>query len=344
MAVRGNCNILKNSAKYLFLLLLAFIVVHPASGQQAPPVLTSFTFSPTAVNTTTGSASVTFTAQATDNLAGIASFSADFVNPSGTQNEACELFLISGTDLNGTYQCTITIPEYSEPGTWLVSYVYLSDPVNNYVYYYTSQLQSLGFPTQLIVDYTSTVALASSTNPSSYEQPVTFTATVTSGSGTTPTGNVNFNNGSETMGSGTLNASGVATFTTSNLGLGSQTIVAAYLGDANNPPASSSALIQAVDQAATTTSLTSSHNPSKVGYPVTFTAAIEFAGGVPPDGDVVEFFDGATKLGSAKVSNGTASFTTSSLAAGIHRILAEYRGDVNLVPSTSAPVYQGVKP
>ena len=60
-----------------------------------------------------------------------------------------------------------------------------------------------------------TTALASSLNPSTYGQSVTFTATV-SGTGGTPTGTVTFKDGPTTMGTGTL-TSGQAIFSTNRL-------------------------------------------------------------------------------------------------------------------------------
>src|SRR5437879_2401337 len=179
--------------------------------------LTIFTFSPTAVNTTRSSATVTVTEQVTDDLSGVRYAVMDFVSPSGNQAANCTLGLISGTNLNGTWQCTVTIPAFSEAGTWSVLYTFAVDNVGNEGYYDSAALQALGFPTQLIVDSSTTVVLASSTDPSSYEQSVTFTATATSSNGNIPTGIVNFNDGSTTIGSGTLDASGVTTFTTSSL-------------------------------------------------------------------------------------------------------------------------------
>ena len=252
--------------------------------------------------------------------------------------------LSSGTSLNGTWTGTATIPAYVEAGTWTVAYLSMNDNVGNQQFYVTSQLQALGFPTQLIVDSTTTVVLASSTNPSSYQQPVTFTATATSSNGITPTGTVNFNDGSTTIGSGTLDASGVTTFTTSSLALGGHTIVASYLGDANNSAADSGPLIQTVNQAATTTTIASSRNPSKAGHPVTFTASVSFANGVVPNGDSVEFFDGQGKLGTATLNNGSATFTASSLTAGLHQVWAKFLGDANLQASKSVPLRQRVKP
>ena len=348
MLAWGHRNFARNSVKALFLLLLAVIAALPAlpalASDTQPPVLTSFTFTPMAVNTTTSSATITLTAQATDDLSGVSSLDPALTSPSGNNTYGCGMSLISGTYLNGTYQCTITIPAYSEAGTWTVPYVFLGDSVGNVRWYYTADLIALGFPTQLIVDSSTTVVLTSSVDPSSYEQSVTFTATATSSNGNIPTGTVNFNDGSTTIGSGTLDASGVTTFTTSSLALGSHTIVAAYLGDSNDPAADSGPLIQTVNQAATTTTMASSRNPSKAGHPVTFTASVTFANGIAPNGDSVEFFDGQGKLGTTTLSNGNATLTTSRLVAGIHQIWAKYLGDANLQTSKSVPIRQGVKP
>jgi hypothetical protein len=305
-----------------------------------PPVLTSFTFSPMAINTTTGPATVTVTAQITDNLSGVQYGYAQFTSPSGAQGQSAGFNLTSGTNLNGTWTGTATFPQYGEGGTWTVAYVVVVDNVGNTQVYYTSSLQSLGFPTQLIVDSTTTVALASSNSRPPYGQPITFRATVTSSNGNIPTGTVNFNDSSTTLGSGTLNSTGVAFFATSTLTVGTHTIVAAYLGDSNDPAADSPPLTQVVNPAQTTTAITSSLNPSTFGKSVTFTASVSFANGIPPNGEGVAFFDGNTKIATATLSGGSATFTTSRLAVGTHQIHAIYNGDANLKPSKSPIIRQ----
>lgn len=69
---------------------------------------------------------------------------------------------------------------------------------------------------------------------------VTLSATVTATSNApAPTGQVAFLDGSTTLGSGTLNSSGVATFTTTTLAIGSHSLTAEYAGDASNAPSNS---------------------------------------------------------------------------------------------------------
>ena len=92
----------------------------------------------------------------------------------------------------------------------------------------------------------------SSANPSAPGQAVTLSATVAStvpGDTLVPTGSVTFNDGTKALGSGTLNASGVATLTTSSLAIGTHSITAVYGGDTNFTASTSSALNQVVSQA-----------------------------------------------------------------------------------------------
>ena len=76
-----------------------------------------------------------------------------------------------------------------------------------------------------------TTSLRSSLNPSNVGQSVTFSAKVTSQGSGTPTGTVTFTDGSTTLGSSSLNSSGVATLTTSTLAIGTHNIKANYGGD-----------------------------------------------------------------------------------------------------------------
>lgn len=174
----------------------------------------------------------------------------------------------------------------------------------------------------------SSVSLASSANPSTYGDSVTFTATVT-GPATTPTGTVTFKDGSTTLGTGTLNSSGVATFTTSALTGGTHSITAVYGGDSNFQPATSTALTQTVNVAATTINVTSTPNPSVYDQTVTFTISVAgVTGGTTPTGTVTITDSNGKTIGQATLnSNGGATITSSSLAAGKHNLTITYSGD-----------------
>jgi hypothetical protein len=59
---------------------------------------------------------------------------------------------------------------------------------------------------------------------------------------------------------------------------------------------------------------------------VTFTATVVSNPSVP-NGEVVTFYNGATKIGTGTTSNGVASLTTSFSTAGKYTIKASYPGD-----------------
>ena len=184
-----------------------------------------------------------------------------------------------------------------------------------------------------------TTALQSSPNPSINTQTLTFTATVSSNSGT-PSGTVTFNEGSTMLGTGTL-ASGVAVISISTLGVGSHSIIAAYGGDSIFQGSTSSALIQTINPATTTTALQSSPNPSTVGQSITLRATVSSTGGGTPSGTVA-FQDGSLVLGTGTLSGGAASYTAESLSPGDHTMTAVYSGDANFQASTSPALMQTV--
>jgi hypothetical protein len=93
---------------------------------------------------------------------------------------------------------------------------------------------------------------------------------------------------------------------------------------------------------ATTTVLQSSLNPSMFGQSITFTALVSSAGGTPPNGEIVTFYNGSTVLGTIPLSSGTASVTTSSLPLGGSTIEAIYTGDAKFGPSSSLQLNQVV--
>jgi hypothetical protein len=86
--------------------------------------------------------------------------------------------------------------------------------------------------------------------------------------------------------------------------------------------------------------LASMPNPSTLGQPVTFTDSI--AGVNMPSGTVT-FKEGSATLATVPLdASSQASFTTSTLAVGMHSIVANYSGDANNGPSSSNIVVQVV--
>jgi hypothetical protein len=80
---------------------------------------------------------------------------------------------------------------------------------------------------------------------------VTLSATVTPASGTTaPTGGVAFMDGASTLGSGNLDAAGMATYSTSSLAAGTHSITASYGGDSGYSASTSTAVSLTITAAA----------------------------------------------------------------------------------------------
>ena len=98
--------------------------------------------------------------------------------------------------------------------------------------------------TLVISKLVSAVSLTSSANPALETSSVTFTATVSSVTGT-PTGTVSFFDGGTLLGSGTV-SSGAASYSTSALVTGTHAITAAYAGDADYAASTSGAFSQSI--------------------------------------------------------------------------------------------------
>jgi VCBS repeat-containing protein len=172
-----------------------------------------------------------------------------------------------------------------------------------------------------------TTSVTSSKNPTVFGQAVTFTATVSATSGT-PTGTVTFLDGASSLGTLTLDSTGAASFTTSALAVGNHAITASYSGDSNFNANSSSPFTQIVQLDVAAVAVNASPNPSVFGQPVVVAATVSATapGSGTPTGTVT-FLDGLTSLGAANLVNGQASFTITSLATGLHSLMATYAGD-----------------
>jgi len=194
-----------------------------------------------------------------------------------------------------------------------------------------------------ITQASSVVTAAASVSPSGVNQAVTFNASVSivaPGAGT-PTGTVEFRDGSTRLGTVAL-ISGSASLTTNGLSATSHTISAIYSGDAN-VAASTRAFTHVVLTSAqsSTTAITSSSNPATTGANVTLTATVTAPSGLTGS---VAFYDGTTLIGTAAISGTKAKLVIATLANGTHAITAQYAGNATIPPSISPVFAQIVKP
>jgi polygalacturonase/streptogramin lyase len=144
-----------------------------------------------------------------------------------------------------------------------------------------------------------------------------------------------------TLGSGTLDASGEAYYTSSTLATGTHSITMVYGGDSNFTGSTSSAFTITVPGApltVTTTALTVTNTSSAYGGTITGTVSVApSTGSVLPTG-AVTLKSGATTLGTCTLSSGTCSYTLSNVAAGNQTMTASYSGDSSYAASTSSGV------
>ena len=175
-----------NACVCLFIVSLCLGLI-PLFGQtDMPPVLVGMSITPAMVNVTSSSATVTISLTLTNNLSGVDFDAPDYiydeltlVSPSGKQvisitNIGSSPFtLVSGTPLDGVWQATLTIPEFSESGQWTVTSITVPDAAGNELGLNTSQLTTLGFPTTLGVisnpDTTPPTLMGITLNPSSID-------------------------------------------------------------------------------------------------------------------------------------------------------------------------------
>lgn len=195
---------------------------------------------------------------------------------------------------------------------------------------------------QTVTVASTATSLTSSANPAAVGQTVIYTATVTTQYGGTPTGTITFHDRTVTLATVPLNGN-QAVFSTLYMLEVKHLIVATYSGDANNNSSASPVLTEQVGNGATfssVTTLVTAKSPIFVGESVTFTATVTSAHGPIPDGETVTFYDGPRnsplKIGSATTSGGVATFTTASLAAGAHTIIANYVGDSDFKSSVGS--------
>jgi hypothetical protein len=122
-------------------------------GDSTAPDVTGFEFtSPTTVSVGSGDATITATAQATDDLSGLHVYMAcQYVAPSGTLTAELTGYTSTPGALQADYSLSMTIPQYSQTGTWTLASCSPEDQVGNRATVTQGQMQAAGFPTTFTV-------------------------------------------------------------------------------------------------------------------------------------------------------------------------------------------------
>lgn len=195
-------------------------------------------------------------------------------------------------------------------------------------------------PTSFAVEHVATTTEVSSNATDSvlFGTNVTLTAQVTPAQAlpteTPASGTVTFRAGTKVLGTGAVNADGVATLDISSLVVGLHGISADYSGD--NRAAASSTVVSTdvtVDPIAASVAVSATQAGSAFGSKVTLNATVK-AGSLTAAGNVT-FFDGTTKLATVKTKDGRASFSTTKLTIGEHELNASFDGDARTTTAAS---------
>jgi hypothetical protein len=108
-----------------------------------PPNLIGLSISPQTVDVSNSAQTVNITLELTDNISGVANVIPTITFPNGNAfNQGATLS--SGTNLNGIWTLSITIPQGSYPGTAYVFSIFITDVVGNNVTYSFNSLINLG--------------------------------------------------------------------------------------------------------------------------------------------------------------------------------------------------------
>jgi hypothetical protein len=162
----------------------------------------------------------------------------------------------------------------------------------------------------------------------------TLSATVTSTTSGTPTGQVLFVDGVTPLNAVTL--AGAAAQTTQVLGAGTHSVTAVYSGDTNFAGSTSVPVSLTVTAATPAVSVVAGAGSLTYGSSTSLTATVAASGsGSAPTGSV-SFFDGAVQAGSGTLNGAGVAVATVTPGAGTHSYTAHYLGNANYAAAVSA--------
>ncbi len=128
------------------------MVVSALEPDTAPPTLLTLSFEPDSVAVDSADATVVFTAQLFDSIAGVQKAQLAVDAPAGTGFVEClDMDRVDGDSRHGTWQCPVTIPQGAHPGTWTVARFTAWDEAGNWKNWLHDELVAGGVPTEITV-------------------------------------------------------------------------------------------------------------------------------------------------------------------------------------------------
>lgn len=178
---------------------------------------------------------------------------------------------------------------------------------------------------QIVTAAPTTLTLTASPNPAYVGQAVTFTAAASPEGAAFPTGVVTFLEGATALGTGTLDATGHATFSTSTLSVGTHNVTAAFPGDPGFAPATSPAVAEVIQPSGFTIALspatlslksgTSGTSVVQLGTIGSFSGPLQLTLGPPPAYATATLSASSVTLTTGATGTSTLSINTMAIAA-----------------------------
>jgi len=254
----------------------------------------------------------------------------------------------SGNTIAGTFTykvgtATLSIGQVLNASTYTVVATFTPSSTN----YVSGKTATVSLTVTKIASAT---IVSTSGNPVVVNTNVTLTALVQASGSGVPTGTVSFYDGTTLLGSGTLNTSGVATYTTSALALGSHSISAVYAGDPNFTGSTSSSSVTLLVTTATDFTFVVTGSSSQVVLagnaasfqsqiaPITgtFTTPVVFSATGLPTGATATFAPATIAAGSGSTA---VSITIQTVAvAANHDRQRMYRADMSMLSVLLLPL------
>ena len=104
-----------------------------AQGDITPPTLVTLRLEPSVIDTSSSDETILVTAEFTDDLSGFLSALIIFRPRIGTTQFREVQFYDAGTPTHGTYTGTLTLPQFSAEGRWVLTHLAMNDQVGNHV-------------------------------------------------------------------------------------------------------------------------------------------------------------------------------------------------------------------
>lgn len=239
--------------------------------------------------------------------------------------------LLNPKDLSNSGTVEITVNEL-QPGAHIITARYSGD--ENYVEAGSEPVGLTIKAADLLKNTTTTIT--SSSLVITQGQPLSLSANVTSEGTPSPSGIVDFFDGSKLLGSSNLDVNGNTSYSTSVLLAGAHSLLAKYRGDDVSNSSFSSPLSILVNQPPQDTVLNLTTDKANVSLGETVLLSLQATGGTAIPTGNIEFYDNSKLVSTVPLNaQGVATLTLTMQVLGEHTLNGAYAGDSSHISKNS---------